>query len=123
MYAVPITVESAVVGVLIARKDGKRPEFHSNTLGFGNSGYAYLVNRQGQIIAHRNKDLVTNQFAPIKEAEKDAALKPMAEVFKLMISGAKGVGSYNYDNLDIVVGFAPVENSDWILAVTAEKTK
>ena len=123
MYAVPITVESQIVGALIARKDGNGLSSITDTLGFGKSGYAYLVNRKGEVIAHRNKELVANQFSPIKEAEKDPSLKPMAEIFKRMASGQKGTGEYHFNDLDLAVGFAPVDNSDWILAVTAERSE
>jgi len=70
MFAAPIFESDAprapVIGVLIARMDGGKAlsDIVLNLKSSMPSGYYFLVNNEGTIIAHQNSDLVTNQFNP-----------------------------------------------------------
>ena len=121
MFAVPVVRDDSVVGTLIARKNGNALSDITNKIGFGKSGYAYLVNRKGVVISHRNKDLVMEQFSPAAAAEKDPAYLPLAKVFETMIRGEKGVGEYRLDGQDIITGFVPVPNMDCMFAATIDE--
>jgi methyl-accepting chemotaxis protein len=121
MLAVPITNGGAVVGALVARKDGNALSQITNEMGFGESGYAYMVNKKGIVISHKNGEYVLRQFAPIEAAKKDASLIPLAKVISTMTAGKAGTGSYFMGGKEIVTGYSPVAGMDWMLAVTAEK--
>ena len=121
MFAVPIRQGASVVGALVARKDGDCLSQITDTMGFGKSGYAYLINKAGTVIAHRNKAYVMDRFTPIEAAKTDASLRSLAGLFSTMVSGGEGSGAYTLNGVAIISGFAPVEGQDWILAVTADK--
>ena len=67
------TRSAPVVGVVIARKDG--PTFLTSLVNDIRTdyltGYGFLVNSEGTIIAHPNTELVNKQINPIREAERD----------------------------------------------------
>ena len=121
MFAVPIVENDSVVGALIARKDGNALSEKTNTLGFGTSGYSYLVNREGVVIAHQNTDLVLAQYSPIEAAKTDPSLSGLAAIFSDMKQGKEGEGSYFYQGKKLLVGYMPVGVMDWMIAVTIEK--
>ncbi len=121
MFAVPITVDGIVRQVLVARKDGNVLSEITNTLGFGETGYTYMLNRGGVIIAHRNQDYVMNQFAPIEESKQDPSLKSLADAFSHIIKQEEGVVDYNFNNADVVIGFVSIKGMDWIYAVAMTK--
>ncbi|MBK5276867.1 MAG: methyl-accepting chemotaxis protein, partial [Desulfuromonadales bacterium] len=67
----------------------------------GKTGYAYLINKEGVVIAHPKKEnvLKTNYL-------KDAG-KSMAEVAGKMVKGEKGIGHYTIGGVDKLAGFTP----------------
>ena len=121
MFAVPIINDGAVKGVLIARNDGDILSSITNTLGFGVSGYSYLLNREGAVIAHPDRKLVMSRFSAIEAAKTETSYQSVAEAVSIMIQGKEGMESYTFNNKKIVAGFIPVKNLDWVLVVTIEK--
>lgn len=84
------------------------------------NGSAYMINKEGEVIAHENMDLVVNKENSIKDAETDSKLKSLANLEKRMIAGENGFGSYRYGGKKKIMAFAPVENTDgWSIAITA----
>ncbi len=121
MYAVPIRSGGAVVGALVARKDGNALSERTDGLGFGRTGYSYLVNAEGVIIAHKDRDLVMGRYAPVKAAADDPSLAGLAAVFESIVLGEEGDGSYRYDGAVRLVGYTPVGVMGWMLAVTVDR--
>jgi hypothetical protein len=86
MLAAPIfkdeSKNAAVLGVVVARKDG--PTFLTGLVNDIQTNYrteyGFLINSEGTIIAHPDTELVNKQFNPAKEAEKDPSLKSLADM-------------------------------------------
>ncbi|SFH99166.1 methyl-accepting chemotaxis sensory transducer with Cache sensor [Tindallia magadiensis] len=122
MYAVPIfDANERVVGALIARRDANGLTEITNRIGYGESGYAYMVNRSGVTVVHPNRDLVMNQFNPIEASAQEESLVPLAELMREVLENEDGVTSYRFEGVDLQAGYAPVEGTEWILVVTAER--
>ena len=122
MLAVPIPGKNGEpAGALIAREDGNSLSEITDAFGFGDTGYAYLASREGRIVAHRNRGLVSGLFNPIVAAAREASLRPLANAFKAICSGTKGAVEYDYGGKRIISGYAPVFGMNWSIAVTAEK--
>jgi methyl-accepting chemotaxis protein len=128
LFAVPIFQSSErgapVVGVLIARKDGSRTlsDIVVNLRSSMKSGYSYLVDAEGIIIAHQNTELVTNQFNPIKQVEEDPSLKPLADVVTRALREKHGVSRYTYQGNSLLGYYNEVPGFDWVLFSTIEKS-
>jgi len=127
MFAVPIRktedVNSPIVGVLIARKDGASAisNLVTELKTSYKSGYAFMTNAEGAVIAHRNKELVTNQFNPVKEAEKDPSLKSLAEMIITAFQEKKGGAEYTYKGKTLIGSYSEVSGYPWRLFLTIEK--
>ncbi|MGB3367172.1 MAG: methyl-accepting chemotaxis protein [Acidaminobacteraceae bacterium] len=121
MYAVPITIDGEVIGALIARRDGNALFGLTDDMGYGESGYAYIVNDKGVIVAHPNRDFVLDQFQPIEESKTDETLKPLADVFKKILDNKVGISEYSFNGSNLYVAYTPIEGTNWILANTASK--
>lgn len=90
------------------------------SLNVSEHGSAYMINKEGDVIAHENMELVTNKENSIKDAETDSKLKALAKLENKMIAGETGFGSYRYGGVKKIMAFAPVENTDgWSIAITA----
>jgi len=120
-YAVPIKNNGQIMGVLIAMRDGINLSNLTNDVTYGQSGKALMINKKGTVVAHSNKDLVMNMYNAMEEVKKNPKLKPLVKVQEQMIEGKKGVGEYELDGVVKLMGYAPVEGTEWSLAVAAPK--
>jgi len=129
MFATPIMQSdapgAAVLGVLIARKDGM-VTLSSVTNGLKSnmkSGFSYLIDNDGTFIAHPNKDYITNQYNPVNEAEKDASVASLGKLIKRALQEKTGMDSYidPADGKSKLCAFAPVPDQDWILISVVEE--
>ncbi|HOR85954.1 MAG TPA: methyl-accepting chemotaxis protein, partial [Bacillota bacterium] len=64
-----------------------------------------------------------NQWNPINEVKNDESLKSVLTVFEKMLKAKKGIGNYRFLGKDLYVAYAPVNGTDWIIAITANKNK
>ena len=128
MFAAPIfqsdEKDAPVAGVLVARRDGAQTlsEVVVNLKSSMKSGYSYLVDRTGTIIAHPNTDLVTNQFNPMKEVEGNPSLKPLAHLFEAALKEKNGISRYVYDGKNLLGHYSEVPGHSWLLFSTIEKS-
>lgn len=126
MIAAPITgisakTTSVIPGVLIGRRDGNTLSEITNDIGFGESGYAYMINDKGQVIAHPNKELVLSQLNPIEAAKEDPSMQSLADAVQYMLDNGNGFIPYDYDGKSLYAGFQKIEGTNWIMVVTADK--
>ena len=123
MYAVPIVKDGRVVGALIGRRDGNALSEITKEMGYGERGYAYIINHLGIVVAHDNRDMVMDQFQPIEVAKTDQKLLPVAKAFESMLENKSGVGSYTYNGDDLYYAYHPIEGTNWTLVNTAFKAE
>lgn len=111
MMVTPIQdYDGKLVGILAAAADASFLNETISQIKFGQTGYGYMLNQKGNVIAHPKKELIFNQYNPISEAQKDPKLEPLANLVKEMIKGKPGYGKYLWtDGLDKFMGFAPVK--------------
>jgi len=121
MYAVPIKKESEIVGVLVARAGADFLSTVTDDMGYGSVGYAYLINGSGKTIAHPDRERVFEQFNPIEAAAVEEEYRPLAQQFEKILEEQRGVSTYIFGGRNIYCAYAPIENTDWILTITADE--
>ncbi|MDR2051975.1 MAG: methyl-accepting chemotaxis protein [Treponema sp.] len=121
MFAAPIMVNGKAAGALIGRKNGAVLGEMTAKIGFGQTGYLYMVNKSGTIVCHPDSDLVYNQFNPIEAVKEDPSLSSLAEFVEAMIRNEEDFGDYSYQGKQFIGAVAPVENSNWILVGSVER--
>lgn len=122
-FAVPIKDGNTVKGVLVAARDGNTLSDFISNIQFGKSGAAFMINKNGTTVAHKDKELVTKMDNDFENIKKDPELKQLVELEKKMAEGKEGAGEYTYNGVTKYMGFAPVEGTHWSLAVTAPKSE
>ncbi|MFO7597290.1 MAG: methyl-accepting chemotaxis protein [Desulfocurvibacter africanus] len=121
MVAAPIRdVRGDVAAVLIGRLSGTVLSDTTDTFSFGKTGYAYILNAKGEVIAHKNRKFVLEQLNMIENAKKDPQLQPISNMMQRMVKGEVGFDDYSYLGIRRIFGFAPVADTGWSLAVGAE---
>jgi len=76
----------------------------------GDTGYAYVVDSSGLLIAHPDESVVFELNV--------ADLGGMQEIAQQMQDGEAGVEKYVYTGIPKTAGFAPVESTGWSVALT-----
>jgi len=83
-------------------------------------GSAYMIDNTGNVIAHKDIELVKNRDNSIEAAKTNSALKPLAKLEQKMVKVESGFGTYRYGGVKKIMAYAPVKNSnDWSIAITA----
>jgi diguanylate cyclase (GGDEF)-like protein len=76
----------------------------------GDTGYCYMINSSGIMIAHPNKAHVLQ--LDIK------TVKGMEKISQAMMAGRAGAESYVFKGVDKVAGFFPIKQNGWSVAAT-----
>ena len=121
MYAAPIKRDGEVVGALVGRRDGNALSAITDDANYGDTGYAYMINSKGVLVAHPDKDRVLNQWNPLEEAKEDDTLKSVATLFETMLKEKTGVAQYTFEGSELYAGYAPVDGTDFIIVITINK--
>lgn len=119
IFAVPVKVNGRVEAALLGTVNGNFLSEITADKGYGEGGYAYIIDGTGVIIAHNDRSLLINKVNYIEEAKTDSEYKELAALMTRMIQGEKGTGDYLYKGSMRYMGFAPVEGTDWSIAVGA----
>jgi methyl-accepting chemotaxis protein len=120
MLATPVyTAPNTKGAVLIARLDGGMLSTITERIRYGNLSHTFIINAKGALVAHGNKDYVLQ----IKNFVEESAEKPeylgIASLMKRMMAGENSFGSYTLDGQEMLYGFAPIQGTDWSVAVGA----
>lgn len=122
IVAVPIRGDrEQVQGVLIARLDGNLLSEITDNIRYGQSGYSYIIDSTGTLIAHGNRDFVMDQRNFITESRTNPEFALLAAMFQRMIRGESGFDEYNFMGSDRFFGYAPIPGTNWSIAVGAQR--
>lgn len=95
-----------------------------DSISIGQSGYGFIVDSAGKIIADKNRDNVNNFINYIDQAQKDKSYAGIASVVKNMIGGKAGLNTISYGGSSQSIGYAPIPDTDnWSLAVCAKESE
>ncbi len=113
VVAAPVKVDGRVAAVLYGATDMQSITKEVLDVKVGKTGYAYVVQGDGTVIIHPNKDLVM-KYNPAKD-EKNPAL---AAATQRMMKGEKAVVSYEFMGIHKMMAFAPVPGTKWSVSVS-----
>ncbi|WP_124065091.1 methyl-accepting chemotaxis protein [Clostridium sp. E02] len=90
----------------------------------GDSGYGFILDRTGKIIAHKDKKMVTKQTNYIEMAKTDSHYEKIAEKTKIMIAGKPGIQTIPNGGKSLTIGYAPIPGTDgWSIGVATVRTE
>lgn len=115
MYAAPIERDGNVVGVLTGRRDANSLSGFARTTGFGDEGYGYIINNEGQVVGHPDEDLVEKRFNPVIRSQNDDSLESISNFFQKALEEKRGTGSYFFEGKPMLGGFMPIQGSNWMM--------
>ncbi len=81
----------------------------------GKTGYAFIVDKTGMVIAHPNKEAILVTKTMEEEGMKGLATR--------MLAGETGVEVYTFKGVKKIGGFAPVPLANWSVCVTQDQSE
>ena len=91
-----------------------------STIHISEHSGAYMLDKNGTTIAHKNIENVHNQENTAEEAKTNSSLSALAALESKMVAGENGFGQYTYNGATKYLAFAPVDGTDgWSVAVSA----
>lgn len=108
-----------VKAVLLARLDATMLSETTDNIKYGQTGYSYIIDDKGVLIAHSNRQFVLDQRNFLEEGKKDAQFARLSVMFQRMVNGETGFDQYPFMGSDRFFGFAPIEGTGWSIAVGA----
>ncbi|MGE5473661.1 MAG: methyl-accepting chemotaxis protein [Ignavibacteriales bacterium] len=119
-FAVPIKDDDGnIIGVLVATKDGLSISKIIDSITFGKSGKAFLINKQGVIIGHSDRNLVLNKSNDFENIKNDSKLKKLVELEEKAAAGEEGFGDYSYKGELRYAAYAPINVNGWSIMLEA----
>ncbi len=107
-----------VVGVVYSVLDGEFLSQITDTIKIGETGSAYIIDSNYNVIAHKKRELVYAQDNSVKAAEQDKSLAAVAELEKQGHDGTVAFGDYTYGGVHKFAAVAPINLNGWSIGVT-----
>ncbi|MBP3953044.1 methyl-accepting chemotaxis protein [Bacillus sp. YZJH907-2] len=143
VYSAPITEGNEVVGVLMGTRPANMLNEVTGNIVYGDneSTRVFITNRAGTYQAHPEAVLVDMQLnllelanpeeveelEELPEAEgeqpaEDTSVEELAKLFEDHISkGETGYGTHTFAGVDILVGYAPIPGTDWVMGIEIDE--
>lgn len=122
IIAVPIYKDNKQMGVLYGRKAGDTLSEIASGITYGETGYGYLVNTAGGFAGHPDNSLVLEQFNIVEEAKINPEYEGLSNLLtQHMALREVGSGDYFFQGSNRIIGYAPVNNTPWIIAVGVQE--
>lgn len=91
-----------------------------SSINISENASAYVLNKDGITIAHKNMDTVKNRENTVEDAKTDSSLKKLASIETLMAKGESGFDTYTYGGVKKFLAYAPIDGTNgWSIGVNA----
>lgn len=120
VFAVPIKDNyNRVVGVLTGSFPGADFSNIVDQLGFGKTGDAFILQSDGTVLAHPNRDYVSQQ----RNVFTDSELNPVGAAIQKLGVGNSGLISYTMNGETKMGAVTVIPDLGWIVGVTASEAE
>lgn len=124
MVLIVSTQLSGGKGVIYARITSDAFSQMIQNISIGSSGYGFIVDKTGTAIAHKNQDMVSQQFNYIEQGKKDSGYAEVGTLVTDMVAGNTGVKSVQFQGSELTVGYTKIADTDgWSIGVTAKTSE
>lgn len=112
VIAYPVMREGKFQGIVAMTADTSTLKTLVSSIKLGQTGYGYLVDSQGFIMAHPEEDLI------LKQKVTETSSPELNALGKQMLQGEKGFAEVTVEGKKELVAFSPVPLSHWTVAAT-----
>ena len=120
-FSIPIYDNNKnLIGVLGADVDGHWISEQIKDIVVGKTGYCYIINSAGTVIAHKDASLVDNFDNAQQRMQQDAQFNSRAIFEKQALQYSEAaIGSYTYNGISNIAAHAPIKTTGWTVIIKA----
>ncbi len=115
--AAPLYNNGSITGMILGTRDAAFLSELTDEMGFGERGYAFIINSRGIPIAHDDRDLVYDEVDFREMAETDPEFVELAGVLDSMVAQEHNVENYDFHGEKRFMAYHPIGDTGWSLAV------
>jgi len=109
-----------LIGVLGADVDGHWIAEQIKDIVVGKTGYCYIINSDGTVIAHKDTSIVDNFGNSQQRAQKDPQFNSLATFEKQALQNSEAaIGSYTYNGIFNIASHALIKTTGWTVIIKA----
>jgi len=117
-FAVPVKYKGELVGVMGATRDAAYLSEAISDVNMGGTSFSFILSSLGIVQAHKDTKLVKEQFNLVEEFKKDPKLLNFQTAVEAMLAGKSGFAEYWFQDVDNLMGYAPIKGTTWGICVT-----
>lgn len=118
IIASPIEKDDGTKRILVTIKSQEDTIEMINSIRFKETGYVYVLDKEGTFMMHPDKDKMDDKENVIKR--NDPALQELVSIHRRMINQETGTGVYTYDGIQKMTVFGPLGDTGNSIALTLE---
>ncbi|TCL58900.1 methyl-accepting chemotaxis sensory transducer with Cache sensor [Kineothrix alysoides] len=111
-------------GIAIATLDSNIFSGMVENIAIGKSGYGFITDKNGKIIAHGNQEVVESQTNYIELAKTDSSYANVASVIQKMTAGETGTSTARLNGAMMTIGYTAIPGTDgWSMGVAVKTSE
>ena len=118
LIGVPVVVNEKVEKILVGSYKYDALNDALTNINVGSNGTALIVNEDGEIMAHKDKDRVSEN-ASVESVVGDT--DEFDEVFEQMRLGQTGIVELSNGGDNLFLSYAPIRGTEWVLIILTHK--
>ncbi len=119
-FGVPVYHDGKIVSAFNICVDGTWLSEHIKDIKIAKTGYAYIIGKSGQTIAHRVYSRVSNPKFGLKAAEQNPKMKSYVDfASRAMASSKPKVDFYEFDGVKNIASASKIGHTGWMMVVKA----
>ena len=121
IFSVPVYDDAhTIIGTLNAVIKAQQLSDDIKDIVVGKTGYCYILNQAGTVIAHKTFDLVESQSNSQEKAKTEKKLETLAAFEKQALSASKSaIGNYEYNGIYNIASYAKLKHAGWTVIIKA----
>lgn len=124
MIVSTIITSGAYNGIVYARVSSDTFSKMVRDVSIGQSGYGFITDKSGTIIAHKDQSIVSALTNYINLVKKDGSYAGTASIIQNMTAGKSGLQSVNFKGDNLEVSYAKIPGTDgWSIGVCAKTSE
>ena len=114
VYTVPINnkIDEKIIGVLFGTFDAYKLSEMISSISYGKSGYAFIIDKEGNIIAHKDFSKVFYGSNLLSTANDN-----LVKIASQMVAGVSGKGIFIEDQQQWNIAYAPIKKTGWSIGI------
>lgn len=104
--------------------DGTELTNITNVIKVGETGYSYIANKTGVLIAHPDSEKVLTQYNPVEDAKNNPDIQELADIMSnKMLKGETGVAQYFFEGTNRIIAYRPIIDTEWFIAIALKESE